>query len=107
MSFKSLLRQTVKLYTKSGYNRYGREIVGAGTNYKARVERGTKSKLLPNGEVVNVLATVYLDSSVTINNDDRVTFNSEEYKVFSVKTTVDGQGNTHHLKADLIKWQET
>lgn len=101
------MNQTITLYSQSSYNRYGREVVGSGTNYKARVQEVSRARLLPNGEQVNINLIAYLKSSITVAIDDRVTYNSEEYKVFSVSKPVDGQGTVNHTKLELIKWQET
>lgn len=101
------MNQTVTLYSKSSYNRYGREQVGSGTDYKCRAEEVSKARLTPTGEQVMINLILYMDSTVSVSIDDRATYNSEEYKVFSVKKPIDGSGNTHHLKLELIKWQET
>lgn len=108
MSLKSLLNQNILLYSKSGYDRYGRETVGSSTEYRARVQRVSKARLLPTGEQVLVTAIAYLDEEdLTVNNDDKVTYDSQDYKVFSVTTQIDGQGNQHHIKLELIKWQNS
>ena len=102
-----LFNQTITLYSKSSLNRYGREVVGSGTDYNARVQETTKVRLLPNGQQVMIMAIVYLNNAVSVAVNDRVDFNSEKYKVFSLNKAVDGQGNTNHIKLELIKWQET
>lgn len=107
MSFNSLLNQDITLYTKSGYNRYGRETVGSGVTHCVRVERTSKARLLPNGEQVMINAICYMKPNVTINEDDKVTYDGTNYKVFGVYTAVEGEGNTHHKKVELIKWQTT
>ena len=107
MSLNSLLNQTITLYSKSGYDRDGREEVGSGTDHTARVQRTSKAKLMPNGEQVTIMAICYVKPTLTINEDDRVTYDGEEYKVFGVYTAVEGTGNTNHKKVELIRWQET
>lgn len=107
MSLTGLLNQTISLYSKSGYDRYGRETVGSSTDYYARAEQVSKSKLLPNGQMINVSLIVYIKPSVTININDKITYDSVDYKVFSVSKPVDGSGVLHHTKLECIKWQET
>lgn len=106
MSLKSLFRQTITIYAKSGYDSQGRESVGAGTTAKARFQATSKTRLLPNGSIKNIDGIAYVGSDVTVNIDDKVTYDSENYKVLGKYKVPDGQGNTNHIKLELIKWQE-
>lgn len=107
MSLNGLLNQTITLYTKTSYNRYGREVVGTGTDYKARVQEVSQSKLLPNNQVVLVNLVVYLNPDVSVSINDKITYETVDYKVYSVSKPVDGGGNRHHVKCECTKWQET
>lgn len=107
MSFTGLLNQTISLYTRSGYDRYGRESVGSAVEHSARVQEVSKTKLLPNGQTILINLIVFLKSGVTININDKVTYGTTDYKVFSVSKPVDGSGNVHHIEVQCIKWQET
>lgn len=107
MSIKSFFNQSLVLYPKTGYDRYARMVVGSGTDYNVRFEAKEKTKVLENGEVVTILGIVYADGGLEININDKVTYNGVDYKVFSKKAEVDGAGNIHHLKLELIKWAET
>ena len=107
MSFNSLLNQTITLYTKNSYDAYGREVVGAGANHLARVQAKTKSILLPNGQLQQIDAVVFLKSDVTIDINDRMDYLGTKYKVVGKSTAVVGSGGTHHLTVQIAKWQET
>lgn len=108
MSILSLLKQTVVIYAKSGYNREGRETLSAtGTSVSARFERKEKRRLLPNGSMVTIFATMIVGPSTTIDTDYKVTYDSENYKVYSVSKVPDGSGNIHHIEVELIKWLST
>lgn len=106
MAFNDLLNQTITLYTKSSIDAYGRQQVGIGVDYPARVQEKTEAKLLPNGETVNIDAVVYLKPTVTVNHGDKITYSGNDYKVFSRNKAVDGSGETHHIKLEITKWQE-
>lgn len=105
MSFLGLLNQECTIYTKSGYNEYGRETVGSGTDSICRLQKTTKRKLLDNGSLALIEAECWLPSDVTVNVDDRVVFGSDSYKVFNKYEAIEGNGGTHHIKLELIKWQ--
>jgi plastocyanin len=105
MSFSSLLNQTISLYSKIGLDKYGRETEGSATNYKARFQQVTKTRILANGETTTIDGIVFLPPTITINQGDKITYNSVDYKVFSKKLAVDGRGNTHHLTVEVQKWQ--
>lgn len=107
MALAGLLNQTITLYLKSSYNAYGREVVGSGTDYLARVQQTTKQKLSPTGSLITIDAIVYLDPSVSVNIDDRIAFDSQQYKVYGKYTAVDGAGKTNHIKLELVKWRQT
>jgi hypothetical protein len=105
MSFLGLLNQTITLYNKTGYDAYGREAVGSGTEVDCRFQKTTKRKLLENGSLALIVAECWLPPDTTINTDDRVVFGSDSYKVFAKYEAVQGTGATHHIKLELIKWQ--
>lgn len=107
MSLLGLLNQTITIASKSSYNNEGREVVGAGTSVKCRFQQTTKRRLLPNGSLQTIDGIVYVPGDTSVNTDDKVTFNSVTYKVFSKYAAVDGSGNTDHYKLELIKWLAT
>lgn len=105
MSYTGLLNQEITLYNKSSYDEYGREVVGSGSTVKCRFQRTTKRKLLENGNLIEIMAICYIANDVIVATDDKVTFGSTDYKVLGRYDAVDGAGNTHHIKLELIKWQ--
>lgn len=107
MGINGLLNQTITLYSKSGYNAYGRENVGSGTSVQSRFQKQTKQKLLPNGSLITIEAVVYVPADTTVAVDDKVTYGSVDYKVYAIYAAVDGVGTTNHLKLELTKWKAT
>lgn len=105
MSIANLLRQTATIYTKSGYNKFGRDVSGDGTQVVCRFQNQTKTKLMPNQEVVQLVGVFYFLGTVTINTEDRIVYNSLNYKVFSVNGFVDGRGDQRMIKCEVQKWQ--
>jgi len=101
-----LLNQTITLYTKSALNEFGHETYGAGSSVQCRFQKKTRTKILPNNEVVTTEAVVYLMGSVTVEQGDKVTYNGVDYKVFSKSEAIDGEGNIHNIKLELTKWQQ-
>lgn len=103
----SLFNQSITLYRKASYNTDGRPNVGTGVSHIARVQPVTKNRLMPNGEMIQVVAICYLKANVTVAVDDKVTFSSHDYKIFTKSIAVDGRGNTNHIKLELIEWKGT
>ena len=103
MSLPQLLNQTITIYSKSSYDAQGREVLGSGETIKARFQRVTKSRFLPNQQVVTIDGIAYLDGEADVNVNDKVTYSGENYKVHGKSIAVDGQGNFHHTKIELIK----
>lgn len=106
MAFNDLLNQTITLYPKATIDAYGRRQVGAGVSHPARVQETTKAVLLASGETVNIDAIVFLKSTVSVEHGDKITYDGNDYKVFRRNTSVDGSGDTHHIKLEITKWQE-
>lgn len=105
MSVTSLMNQSLTLYPKASYDRYGREVVGSGSSVICRFQATTKTKLLANGEIAQIEGIVYVPSTTTVEIDDKVTFNSKDFKVFGKYTAVDGDGVTNHIRLELIQWK--
>lgn len=103
MSLPQLLNQLITVYTKSSYSPDGREVLGSGVTKKARFQRVTKSRFLPNQQVVTIDAIAYLEGDASINVNDKVTYSGNNFKVHGKSVAVDGQGNFHHTKVELIK----
>jgi hypothetical protein len=101
---KGLLNQTITIYSKTGFDAYGRESVGTATTAKGRMEVGNKNYLKPNGETVTIDAILFLGADVTISIDDKVNFNSVNYKVTYLNKIVGGSGSTDHLELALQQW---
>lgn len=106
MSFNGFLNQDATVYNQSSLDRYGRENFGSGTSIKCRFERKKKAKLMPSGETQIIDGIVYCKPDITVNVDDKLTFDSNNYKVLNKESVVVGNGTTHHLELEVIKWQQ-
>jgi hypothetical protein len=104
---RGLFNQTLTIYNKSSFNAEGREVVGAGTNYQARVQQTTGQKMLPNGSLITIDIIAYVQSDITVSVGDRIDYSGVKYKVFGKYGAVDGAGVINHYKLELIKWRET
>lgn len=107
MSLINLLNQTITHYPKSGLSADGRETYGAGVEYLARfqpVSRNRLTRTLNNTDVILIEAIAYLDGEPDININDKITYDSGNYKVHGRSKAVDGQGNVNNTKLELKKW---
>lgn len=107
MTLAGLLNQSVTLYSKASYNAEGREVMGSGVSVSARAQETTKRKLLPNGSQIEISLILYVEPSTTVSTDDKVTYNGNNYKVFSKYNAVDEFGAVNHIKLECIKWRAT
>lgn len=106
MSIDGLLNQTITIYGTASRDGYGRLSFGAGTSVDARFSATKKRVLLPSGDQMTIEAIAHVPAGTTVNENDKVTYDSQDYKVFSRYAVPDGEGNTHHIKLELIQWQE-
>jgi hypothetical protein len=105
MSLTDLFNQTITIASKTGYNEYGRETTSGATAIQSRFQKTNKQRLLPNGSMITIVATVYVPSDTVVVVDDKVTYGGNTYKVYGIYTAVDGTGATNHLKLELTKWK--
>jgi hypothetical protein len=63
--------------------------------------------MLPTGQVIQLVAIVYLAGEPTVNVNDKVVYSSHDYKVAGVYTATDGQGNTNNTRLSLVEWVAT
>ena len=99
-----LMSQTVTIARRSSRDRYGKSTFGAAVSSPARFELSEKRRLLPNGDLVIIAGRVFLPADVSVDTDDRLTYDSVNYRVFSVDTIAGGSGKTHHLELDVTRW---
>lgn len=104
MNPTSLMNQSGTISVKSSFDQYGREQVGAATVVRCRVQLSNKTRFLPNGETLVIDGIVYLPSDTTVNINDKFTFGGVSYKVHNKYPQIDGQGETNHIKIEIIKW---
>lgn len=104
-----LFNQTITLYNRSAYDGYGKESYGSGSSQKARIQLTSKPTYEYSVEGIDatqyiISAIMYLKSTVTVTEGDKITFGSNNYRVHSVKPAIDGEGNTNHIRVDCTKW---
>ena len=107
MALTDLFNQTITIASKTGYNEYGRETTSGATAIQSRFQKTTKQKLLPNGSLITIEATVYVPAATVVVVDDKVTYGGVDYKVYGIYAATDGAGATNHLKLELVKWKAT
>lgn len=113
MSIQSLLNQEITITSKSGYNEYGRETSGAAVTVNARFQKTQKINFNPTnvpsemGALKVIVGIVYVPAGTVVAIDDKVTYGGVDYKVNGVYDAIDGNGNTQHIKLDLVKWKAT
>jgi hypothetical protein len=104
MSLDSLANQPATHYPSSATNEYGDATFGTSAAIKVRFQRTAKTKKLPTGETVTIEGVMYIPGDRTFSQGDKVVYGGQNYKIFSVKTDIDGQGNTFMSKVELLKW---
>lgn len=104
MSLKHLLNQTLTQYSGGSYGADGKPTYGTGSSVACRFENKVKRILLPTGQTLTIDAFAVVDGGASFATDDRVTYDSIDYKVVDVFKAVDDMGDTHHQELRLVKW---
>lgn len=104
MSLGGLLNQSISWYSRGSYSADGRPSFTTATTIMGRLEARAKRVLLPNGTVINVDAFLIVEPSHTIASDDKITFDSVDYRVLDIFKVPGGNGAVHHQEIRLAKW---
>lgn len=105
MSIANLFNQSISIYPRTGYDKTGRPTSSTPTTVSARVQKTTRQRLLPNNSLAIIVAIVYVPATTVVNVDDKIVYGTDNYKVFAKYNATDGDGDTHHIKLELSKWQ--
>lgn len=105
MGVNSLFNQTIIHYPKARFNKDGREVVGDGTSYKARVQPVTKTRLTLTGTFLRVDLIVYVNRDFAGDINDKIRWDSRDYRIFTKSQAIGGSGSTHHIKLECIQWK--
>jgi len=104
MSIKTLLNQSITLYSRQGYSSSGDEQFSSGSTVRARIVENNTRHLAPDGSLITIDAVAYLGPGVSVSTDDKVNYNSTDYKVSGIYVARGKKGEIHHQKLELIKW---
>lgn len=110
MSAKSLMNQSVIVRPQGSYNPDGTEVVGSGTTERWRIQPKSKTIFSPRGAVdrgslLTLDAIGYAPPDTVANIDAKITHNNLSYKVYALYPVPGGNGQTDHVKVQLIRWQ--
>ncbi|MBC7340893.1 MAG: hypothetical protein H5U02_00305 [Clostridia bacterium] len=100
--FLAWFKQTVTVEPFSGTNAYSEPVYGAPVTYSAFVQRKTKLVRDRTGREVVSTAQVYLDGSVNVGVQDRITLpDGSQPVVLSVEVLPDETGSAHHKVVNM------
>lgn len=105
MSIEGLMNQSLTLYPKTGYGGDGREISGSSTTVQCRAQMKTKRVLLPDGSTVTIDGVLYVPASTVVDTDYKAVLSGVNYKVLAKYPVPGGDGQTHHIKLEVVKWE--
>lgn len=105
-----LLNQTVTIQPQSSYSEDGREVVGNAVTETWRVQPISKTIFSPRGalergSLLTIDAIGYAPKTTVAEIDAKITVGSEVYKVYSKYPVPGRDGQTHHVKVQLLRWQ--
>jgi len=103
MGIENYLNQTVSLLGKTSYDKYGKPVVGAGTNIIGRLQETTRRIVTGKQQEIGIDAELWVLPTQTLNIDDQISYNGVTYKVVKVDTKRGFYGSANHKKALLIK----
>lgn len=105
MSLNSLLRQNIAIENPTGTrDKQGRDVLGASTAAKARVQLTHKVIVTAEKEREPIDAIVFVAPSVVVKKSSRVTYDAEQYRVMRLEPIPGKNGQTHHYELMLQAW---
>jgi len=95
--FLEWFNQTVTIEPFAGVNVYGEPQYGAAVQYSAFVQHRTRLVRDRTGQGIISTAQVYLDGSVNVGIQDRITLpDGSQPTILSIEALPDETGSTHH-----------
>lgn len=99
-----LLNQSCSVSTVGAVDKFGKHTYAAAATYACRFQRTTRVIATKQNEVEPIDGIVFLDSDAVVAIDDKLTFNSIDYRVMRIEPMIDGRGNTRHYELLVQKW---
>lgn len=101
---KYLLNHSVTHYPKIGLDGSGREQYGEASAYKCRVQIQNRSRLTPEGKTITTEGIIYLNGNPAIENNDKISYQGINYKVYKKEVATEGNGDSHNTKLEIMKF---
>lgn len=102
---QGLMNQSLRIYARTGVDRYGNHEGSTGVTVRCRFELTSKTITTKDNEREPVDGIVFVGPSVTVNVGDRVRYNSRDYRVLRMSEVVGGTGKTHHKELMVQLWK--
>lgn len=105
MSIKHLTGQSVLIEAATGTRtRQGKATYTSLGNFPARVQKVAKTIVNNEGEISPIHLEVFVDTSSSIDEEDRLTYASKKYRIMAVEEVVGYSGKRHHLEIKAQHW---
>jgi hypothetical protein len=92
--FREFISQSISVESAVSSGLYG-PTYGNPVSYSCRIKYAIKNIISKNGIAAVSTARIYLDGSITINDNDRITFNGASPPILKVARPYDDNGNPY------------
>jgi len=109
MGIESYIKQFVTrtpVNTSQKFDRYGKPNYSSSETIKVRLRECFKRMVDRDGNNFTIDAEMWLLPTQSLNLEDKITYESEDYKVFKIDIPRKLSGSKNHKKAFLIKTTE-
>lgn len=104
MSYVGFLNQTITIRGSSTTDEFGKQVFEASGTAKARFQQSNKTVLDSHGNVKSIDALIFVKAELAVDNDDKITYESVDYKVVGIKQRVGKNGVVHHQELEVVRW---
>lgn len=106
MGIETYTSQTVQRYPRSGYDSQGKPSFGSASSVLCRFTESTERIKDAAGNEYIIDAKMWVDADQTMALEDKIVYNSINYKVVFVKENRELDGEIHHKRIHLQRTKQ-
>ena len=99
-----LLNQTCTISTAGVVDKFNKRTFGTATSTACRFQKVHRTLATKQNEIEPIDGLVWVESDTTVVVDDKLIFDSVDYRVVQAEPMIDGVGTTRHIELLVQEW---
>jgi len=104
MNLDHLLKQLCTISTAGAQDKFGKKTQGTAVEYDCRFQKTSRVIATTQREREPINGVVWLSATAVVARDDKLTFDSVDYRVMTIEPMIDRNGATRHIELMVQEW---